>query len=246
VDVHVFLKDRLEFLRQLYQTTSAPYITRKKLIESGEPPYRPPYSEDPEPPFLNEWLEADQSLRVLGQMFISVIAASLQLYFKESLSNIPRLVQSQKVNDLRPVKNYKMAFKKGWLTGYRTYFIEQLDIDFQKSGCDLNILEGLVLARNQSQHPDTISSLDVRHAKYDLKRAPNPFFVNKREIELLSDRQRPSFLELLGEDPSPSFLYAPTINATEEHIETALDEVEKFCAWIESRILEWTATGSPH
>jgi hypothetical protein len=232
MDVHIFFKNRIDFLRQLYHTTSAPYIERKRLIDSGESPYDlSSCHEDSEPPFLDEWLEADQSLRVLGQMLISALAASLQLYLKESLVNIPRLVGYQKIKDLRPLEDYRKKFKsEGWLTGYQAYFNKQFGIDFHKSECNLNILEGLVLARNRSQHPDTITSLDVHHAANDLKKAPNPFFVDRQEIELL------------GDEPFPSFFYAPTITAKEVHIETAFSEVEKFCTWLEGNIGEWCAT----
>jgi hypothetical protein len=243
MDVHAFLTNRLQFLRQLYQTTSAPYTARKAQIESGEPPYSPPFYEDSEPPFLSEWLEADQSLRLLGQMFVSTLAASLQLYLKESEINVRKIVRHQKSKGLRPVAEYVQTFKKdGWLSGYQKYFNEQYGIDFHKSNCDLNILEGLVLARNRSQHPDSITSLDVRHAEHDMIRSPNPFFVSRRELELLGGGTRPTSIEAIGDQPLPSFLFPLTITATQEHMEKAFDETEKFCDWLESRIVEWTAT----
>lgn len=228
MDVHIFLEHRIAFLRQLYQASTAPYVERKKLIESGQAPYEPPYSEDGEPPFLQEWLEADQSVRVLGQMFISALAGSLQLYLKEWSVEMRRRVRHQKFNGIRSIADYKKIFKvEGWLVGYQRYFKEQIGIEFQKSGCDFNILEGLVLARNRSQHPDTITSVDVRYSDHDLKRVPNPFFVDKRE------------LEVIGDESVPLFLFAPTITAEEQHIEAAICEVEKFCKWIEGEILEW-------
>lgn len=231
MDVHAFLEARVIFLRQLYKTTTSPYIERKRLIESGEPPFEPPYSEDGEPPFLAEWLEADQSLRVLGQMFISALAATLQLYLKESLTNLRRRVRHQKFQGMRPIKDYDKTFKsEGWFAGYQRYFEEQLGVDFCKSECDLNVLEGLVLARNRSQHPDTITTLDVRHSEHDLRRIPDPFFVDAREMELIED------------DQLPSFFIAPTITAKEKKIETAFTEVEKFCSWIEKSISNWSAT----
>jgi hypothetical protein len=47
------------FIRYLYTTASDAFlIIIKRKIEVGEEPYIPPYSEDAEPPFLDEWLEA--------------------------------------------------------------------------------------------------------------------------------------------------------------------------------------------
>jgi hypothetical protein len=230
VDVHYFLQSRLVFLRRLYQTTASPYIERKKLIDVGEEPYGPNTSEDNEPPYLSEWLEADQSLRVLGQMFISALASTLQLYLKESVVNVSRRVGRQKVNGLRPIKEYSKVFKnEGWLTGYATYFLEEFDINFESSKCDMGILNGLVLARNRSQHPDSITTLDVRHAENDLKKVPSLFFASKREMELF------------GNEPFPSFFYMPTVTATETHIDAAIKETERFCEWLEAKIWEWSA-----
>ena len=66
MDVRFFLNRRLGFIRQLYGTASAPYVERKQKIEDEEEPFVPPYSEDGEPAFFEEWLEADESLHVLA------------------------------------------------------------------------------------------------------------------------------------------------------------------------------------
>jgi len=62
VDVGFFLKDRIAFIRQFYDAASLPFVERKRKIDAGEDPFVPPYSEDDEPPFLSEWIEADESL----------------------------------------------------------------------------------------------------------------------------------------------------------------------------------------
>lgn len=133
----------------MYCTSTGPYIERKRLIEARLPPYEPPYSEEDEQPYLPEWLEADQSLRVLGQMFIAAVAASLQLYLKEALFNMRRRVRHEKMKHVRLIEDYKNSlWGEGWLNDYKTYFREQFGIEFSESKCDLNVLEGLVLALN--------------------------------------------------------------------------------------------------
>ncbi|NOT15492.1 MAG: hypothetical protein HOP21_07945 [Methylotenera sp.] len=62
MDIQYFLNQRVKFIKQLYVISSAVYIERKRLIESNEVPFAAPYSEDPEPPFLEDWLEAEESL----------------------------------------------------------------------------------------------------------------------------------------------------------------------------------------
>lgn len=66
MDVAWFLNRRLDFIRQLYTTSSAPFVERLRLIENEEDPYVPPYAEDGEPPFLAEWQESHDSIDVLG------------------------------------------------------------------------------------------------------------------------------------------------------------------------------------
>ncbi len=82
MDVHYFLIKRLKFVCQFYVTSSMPYLERKRKIEAEEEPFVPPYSEDGEPAFLAEWLEADESLHILAYSCISMLAAALHLYFK--------------------------------------------------------------------------------------------------------------------------------------------------------------------
>ena len=66
MDIHYFLGRRISFIRQFHATASEPYNERMRKIRAGEEPFIPPYSEDGEPPFLDEWLEADESLHVLA------------------------------------------------------------------------------------------------------------------------------------------------------------------------------------
>lgn len=82
MDVRFFLNRRIGFIRQLYTTASAPYLERQRKIEAEEEPFVPPYSEDGEPPFLEEWLEADESLHVVAYSCVSMLAAALHLYFE--------------------------------------------------------------------------------------------------------------------------------------------------------------------
>lgn len=79
MDIRYFLEQRLAFIKQLYLNGVSPFEDRQRKIENEEEPFIPPYSEDEEPAYLNEWLEADSSLQVLGSACLSMIAASLHL-----------------------------------------------------------------------------------------------------------------------------------------------------------------------
>ncbi len=42
----------------------------------------PPYSEDGEPPFLDEWIRAKTSIEITGATCVSMLSEALKLYFK--------------------------------------------------------------------------------------------------------------------------------------------------------------------
>jgi hypothetical protein len=86
MDVGYFLRDRIAFIRQFFDGASLSFAEKKRKIEAGEDPFVPPYSEDGEPAFLDEWIEADESLQVLGYSCISMLAAALHLWRIQSRS----------------------------------------------------------------------------------------------------------------------------------------------------------------
>ena len=137
MNVGYFLKERIAFIRQFYDAASLPFIERKRKIETGEEPFVPPYSEDGdgEPPFLVEWMEADESLQVLGYSCISMVAATFHLYLKTWEAEL-----GTPVGD-----SFKSEFKKGWLYGYKAYFAARFGICFDKAPVDMSILEEVVL-----------------------------------------------------------------------------------------------------
>jgi hypothetical protein len=213
LDIRYFLGERLAFIEQLYINGTMPFVERKRKIEVGEDPFVPPYSEDPEPPFLVEWLEAEESLQAIGHMCVSMLSASFHLYFKtwERQLDIP-------VDD-----SFKSDFKKGWFNGYRAYFNRHFNVSFERSTCDLKLLEELVLARNRVQHPESITIHSSQYSQDDLKNIPSPFFIDERDSELLSK---------MGEGEQ-SWLLPPSIHVTQEKLMAAISEVAHFAEWLE-------------
>lgn len=210
MDVGFFLKRRIAFIRQLYSTASAPYVERKRKIEAEEYPFVPPYSEDDEPAFLEEWIEADESLHVLAYSCVSMLEAALHLYLKtwEGQFGIPS------------------DFKKNWLKGYKVYFARHVGIQFDDSQVDLKMLEEIVLARNRVQHPECITSHRTHYVDSDLKKIPRPFFVDDREDGLLAD----------VDEGEKSWLIPPTLHVTGEKLSAAMADVERFTDWLEAEV----------
>lgn len=216
MNVNYFLQARTVFIRQLYETTSAPYIECKRKIEAEEEPFIPPYSEDGEPPFLQEWIEADESLHVLAYLCISMLSASLHLYLKtlENLLHFP-------IDD-----SLKQKFNKGWLSGYMAYFEHHLGVCFKDCPVNLAVIEEVVLARNRVQHPDFIVGQRVQYSASDLRKLVYPFFINDRERGVLED----------VDETEITWLMPPTLHINAEKLATAIEQIERFVNWLENEI----------
>ncbi len=145
-------------------------IIRK--IEAEEDPYKPPYSEDGEPPFLAEWMEAQTSVELLGIACVSMLSESLKLYF---------ITWERELRiECRP--QFRKEFKRGFLNGYKTCFGHVLNADWGKCPVDFDILDQVILARNRGQHPDDITGMGVDHSGKDRQKYPMPFFVGERRV----------------------------------------------------------------
>ena len=216
--VAYFLKQRTAFIRQFYATASAPYLDRLARIEGEQEPWVPGYSEDGEPPFLEEWQEADESLQVLGRSCVSMLAATLHAYLNSWV----------KLTGIEVEDSLKSAFKRGWLHGYKAYFARHIRIKFETGPANLAVLEELVLARNQIQHPTSIETGSSHYSADDLRKIPHPFFVDEREMELFS----------ASDQGIRAWLLPPSIRVTPGKLAAALSEVEQFCEWLETVEIE--------
>lgn len=121
----------------------------------------------------------------------------------------------------------------GWFPGYRTVFAETLGVQFEDSGADLAPLEQLVLARNRTQHPGSLTRVTPTHALKDLAKHPSPFFLTDRERELLVDA------EASGLDAGSVWMMEPTLHVDADKLEAVLAEVERFATWFDEACFDW-------
>lgn len=212
--VRRFLNERIEFIRRLYDTTTAPYIERKRKIEAHEEPYVSPYTEDEEPPFLDEWLEANESVLVIGCVCVSMLSAAFHLYFKSWEKRLGIPVDGT----LKPIFG-----KSGWLQGYMAYFSRHFGVEFDELPADLEILQELILLRNRTQHPEELTENLPAYSKSDLRKHPRPFFMDESDYRLLS--------EVDGQERS--WLMPPSFTVTAEKLHKAIAEVQRFAEWLE-------------
>lgn len=216
MDIRFFLEQRLSFIKQLYINGAAPFIERKRKIDAEEAPFIPPYSEDVEPAFLTEWLEADSSIEVLGGACLSMVSASLHLYLTEWHRRL----------GTPPGPSLNQIFKKqGWPNGYKAFYAAHGAAPFEEGPFDFDLIEELVLARNNTQHPDSLVFDTPRYSDDALAKMPSPFFVSDRERALIEEND--------GE--TRQWLCRPSINVTSEKFLHAIDQVSAFVAWLEKQ-----------
>jgi hypothetical protein len=215
MDVAFFLKERTKFIQAYYETASGSFRETIRKIEAEEPPFEPPYSEDSEPAFLTEWLEASTALEVLGRSCISMLSESLKLY----LVTWERILWQK-----RPCgEHFSKVFKQGFLHGYMACFGEALSITWAECPADISILDQVVLARNRDQHPESISTFRVNHDRRTRGKYASPFFMDERERAQLQD--------LHGE---ASDWLDPTLHVSRDGFLTAVAQVELFVDWFET------------
>jgi hypothetical protein len=214
MDVVYFLKERTRMIRQYYATASDPFLEIIRKIDAGEEPYIPPYSQDSEPPFLTEWLEANEMLQVTGRCCLSLLSGSLQLFFKTWERNL----------GIECGKHCGTAFKRGLVQGYKECFSALPRVDWSTCPVELNLLEQVVLARNRDQHPENIWTLNVTHSERDLRSHPSPFFIHEDERGLL------------GDDEDSRMLMSAHLHVSAELLEAAVTQVETFCEWLEHQL----------
>lgn len=209
MDVLFFLQQRTDFIRNFYSSAVAPFDDIVKNIESGVVPFVPPYSEDPEPPFMEEWTAAGTAVQVLGRTCISMLSASLKLYFLTW-------------DKLLPIPSKAQPIKGGFVRGYLDRFVHHHRIDLSTCPANLEILEQVVLARNGAEHPEHIASLRVSHDRHTLAKYPSPFFMHEDEARFLADPSNPG-----------QFLLDPALHVSRQALFDALLEAEKLAAWLD-------------
>lgn len=223
MDVLWFLTERTRFIRSFYDGAASSFVETKRKIEAHEEPFVPPYTEDDEPPFFAEWEDAQTSIEVLGQTCLSMLSDAMKLYFG-------RWADDLGINCVEIAG--KNTFKdEGFFRGYRKSFEKVLGIDWTDSGANLKMLEEVIHARNSAQHPDSITTMNVRHKGAHAVPVRDLFFIADWGRAAMAEKDEPSDSLFL------TLLYGP-LEVSREALFAALDEFEKLASWLEPFMIE--------
>lgn len=228
MDVLWFLQQRTEFIRFYYETSAQTWLEIQRKIQCEEPPFDdPPYDESGEPPYLTEYGQAEDGLTILGRSCVSMLAGSMQLYFKAWECEL-----GIKMDD----KLRKRIFKKGILKGYRVMFEHFTQIPWCGAPSNLEILEQVTLARNDDQHGGHITTV---HADHD---EDNRARFGERLL-FVSDMDR----KLWSHDPETigNLFFGTHVIVTTGALFRAIGELETLVQWLEPQLIgvKWGEKG---
>ena len=232
MNVLFFLKERTNFIRQFYTTTSGPYNELIRKNVEGEEPFVS-QSWDDEGEFYPEWKEAQDSLHIIGSSCVSMLSAALKLYLesweREAVGIVSKDPEREKL-DMEYKKyweNRKREFKRGPLYGYMYSFAQHLSIYFETYPGNLSMLEEIILARNKFQHLPSITGFETSYNDSDLKKLKNnPFFLNEVELNSIGDIDEENLF----------WLKWLNLDISQEQLFTAISQVECFAVWLDSEI----------
>ncbi len=216
MDVNFFLNQRTAFIRGFFDAAIVGFLETQRRIDQAEPPFdNPPYSEDPEPAYLAEWIDAGTGAELVAQACVSLLSDTLKLYFNTLRKEIRFIFD----------KREKALAKKSFVRAYQAALGEILETDWSDCPVRFDIIEQVVLARNLSQHGGDLTSFRVPHDARSLRRHPEPLFASKAEWR--------AWQESGGGDLS--FLM-PAVHITREALFAAIDEIDQLGEWIDGRL----------
>jgi len=209
VDLLYFLRTRLSFVDELYNSTVQPYEDRKCKIEAHEEPYvdlRDPEYAD-EPAFLEEWQEADDAMMVIGHWCFCMVHASLKAYLKSYLGPVDVTADSSALD-----RELRSTGGKSWFERYRLLFLKALGVDWNSGPVKIGELEQLNLTRDDLIHNVDVLSLNVPMSADHAERFPNSLFTDDLWYGVPGGRVR----------------------IDHERLQLAIRLVLEFCGWLET------------
>lgn len=222
MNIEYFLKEKTGHIKWFYKTAVKPFNNIKQAVEEEKEPYVPlPGEEYSEPPFLEEWIKAENGVQTVGHTCISMLSGILGLCLEKWGERLeggrggPSGATTSK-------DDWTTTKKKGWFADVIKK-LEKLGFDVSSCPANASIMEQIVLCRNRIQHPDSLSS-GITYSEKDTSKFSKPFFSSELELEMFG-----------GDFKSGKFFFfLPSVSSTEEKMFEAISQVEGFFSWLES------------
>jgi hypothetical protein len=213
VDVEYFLRQRTKFIRYFYDNGVVGFREILRQIEEQDEPFVPPYSEDGEPPFVDEYMDATYGIGAVGVAALSMLSDTLKVFFKTWETHL----------GIKFPEDWQKRFKKeGFVAVYRDAFGQIANDDWKTCPVDFGVIEQVVLARNDAQHGNSLHNVQASHSPKTIEKYSPPLFVSEYEKGV----PREEIGSFAGVD----------ITISREDLWTAIEQVEMLADWIEIRL----------
>lgn len=214
MNVEFFLKQRTKFVGYFYDNAVASFLETIRKINAEEEPFVPPYSEDSEPAFVAEYMEATYGIGAVGIAALSMLSDTLKVFF----------MTWEKLLDVKISEVWPQRFKnEGFVAVYRDAFGQIAKEDWSTCPADFAVIEQIVLARNDGQHGSHLSVFQPVHGKQTTSKYSPPFFVKEYEKNPELNAELSGFADF-------------QISISREDLFAAIEEVEKLADWMELRL----------
>jgi hypothetical protein len=217
MDIIPELERHLKFVGRFYNGAAEPFEATKRKIEAGEEPYVPrcePGDFDGYE-YEEEWNEAEDSLRVLGQCALGLLEKALHDYLREFAMREARVGRA---DDFSPI--IQRCKGGSWFEKICSFLQQENRVDWPRSPVPVERIEQINLARNDVNHHPTIESTWPTQSERHFRKHPVSVFAD--ELDLLA---------LTGADGVP--MCPVTINVTRQKLMASIEDVQQFCAFVE-------------
>ncbi|MBY5839777.1 hypothetical protein J3P71_06695 [Rhizobium leguminosarum] len=213
MDVEYFLKERTKFIRYFYDNGVVGFREILRQIDEQEEPFVPLYSEDGEPPFVAEYMDATYGIGAVGVAALSMLSDTLKVFF----------MTWEKLLGIEFPADWRKRFKKeGFVAVYRDAFGQIAKDDWATCPVDFDVIEQVVLARNDAQHGKHLHEFQPSHSTKTIEKYSPPLFVTEYEKGAAKEEIR----GFAGVD----------ITISREDLWTAIEQVEMLADWMELRL----------
>lgn len=208
------LEKRLRFVEMFHSNATEKLVEIMGKIDRNEAPYqdtRPPECVD-EPAYLEEWEQAEAAIIAIRATCLDLLQSNLHAFLEKfagrmGIANLPAALESTGKRK-----------KDGWLCRHRALSLDRFEIDWQESGADLDLLEHVVLTRNDFSHNIDLHSLYYFQIDAHAEKYPDGAFVDAGWKDLVGTGR----------------LIVP-----ENSLTSALEAVRTLCAFLQKRGEAW-------
>jgi hypothetical protein len=209
------LEDHLDFIERFYDAAAEPFKTTLRKIEAGEEPFVPKYAPGDHngPEYLQEWMEANKCLGVLGSCALGFAQKGLHDYLRAFTEREGGL-------------GNEGPKSRSWFDRHCRFLEEHTQFSWTKSPVAKDQLEQVVLSRNDIVHDPMIDRTQPPQSEEHFRKYPVPRFADGWYIEAMSGED--------GKPQSPLFL-----SVTCEKLAAATADVRQFCVFVENQRTKW-------